>query len=107
MVIHERALVRGQDDSRAILDTLETANLFVVPLDNRREWYRYHQLFGDVLRLALAPEEQRDLHWRAAQWYWAHELAEQAIQPALAYARVTEKYKQAEEWKCNAALQPL
>jgi LuxR family maltose regulon positive regulatory protein len=99
--------VMGRADSRAILDSLETANLFVVALDNRREWYRYHQLFGDVLRLAHAPQEQRDLHWRAAQWHWSQDLAEQAIQHALAYARLTEDFTQAEAWIAEATMPML
>ena len=46
--------VTGQSDSQAILTSLEQANLFIVPLDNRRQWYRYHQLFADLLRERLS-----------------------------------------------------
>ncbi len=88
-----------------ILEALEASNLFLIPLDNRREWYRYHQLFADVLRLALDRDAQRDLHRRAAQWYWGHDMAEQAIQHALIAARMTGDYAQAEAW-IGAATMP-
>ena len=49
--------VTGRDDGRAMLDALERGNLFVVPLDDQRQWYRYHHLFADVLQ-ARAMEAQ-------------------------------------------------
>jgi LuxR family transcriptional regulator, maltose regulon positive regulatory protein len=59
----------GQDT----LEYLEHANLFVVPLDNERRWYRYHHLFGDLLRQqmgrVLAPGDIAEIHRRASQWY--------------------------------------
>jgi len=64
--------VTGGDDGRAMLEALERGNLFLVPLDDRRLWYRYHHLFADVLRARLL-DEQRDrvleLHRRASDWY--------------------------------------
>jgi len=55
------------------LEYLEHANLFIVPLDNERRWYRYHHLFGDLLRQrlgqSLAPKELDEYHMRASQWY--------------------------------------
>ena len=63
--------VTGRSDSQAILTSLEQANLFIVPLDNRRQWYRYHQLFADLLRERLS-ESGRSvaaLHARASRWY--------------------------------------
>jgi len=62
----------GRDDSQAMLEHLEAANLFLVPLDNRREWYRYHVLFAEMLRLSLSGEERVELHKRAAAWFEAH-----------------------------------
>jgi LuxR family maltose regulon positive regulatory protein len=59
----------GREDSQAILEQLEGTNLFVIPLDHRREWYRYHNLFAEFLRTRLDPAEQRELHRRAARWY--------------------------------------
>ena len=67
--------------------TLERANLFIVPLDDRREWYRYHHLFADVLRahlLAEQPDLVPLLHQRASRWYERHDLAEEAVRHALA-----------------------
>lgn len=55
-----------------VIETLERANLFLVPLDNERHWYRYHHLFGDLLRqrlgLSLSPQEIAQSHLRASQW---------------------------------------
>nr|MBA3276909.1 helix-turn-helix transcriptional regulator [Chloroflexia bacterium] len=63
--------VTGREDGRQLLESLERANLFVVPLDDTRHWYRYHHLFADVLR-AHAMEEQPDQvpvrHHRASEW---------------------------------------
>lgn len=63
--------VTGQPGGRAMLESLERQNLFVVPLDDRRQWYRYHHLFADVLRARLLAErgDIAELHRRAAQWY--------------------------------------
>jgi LuxR family maltose regulon positive regulatory protein len=52
------------------LEYLERTNLFIVPLDNERRWYRYHHLFGDLLRQRLGkPKEFAELHQRASQWH--------------------------------------
>ena len=72
------AALTGRDDSQAILEQLEGANLFVVRLDNRRHWYRYHVLFAEVLRLSLPAQDQIALHKKAAAWYQAQGLEEQA-----------------------------
>jgi LuxR family maltose regulon positive regulatory protein len=64
--------VTGQLDGRKVLETLERDNLFVVPLDDRRHWYRYHHLFADVLRGRLADERPGlvgELHSSAATWH--------------------------------------
>ena len=79
--------VTGRDDGSQMLMTLERANLFIVALDDRREWYRYHHLFADVLRarmLSEQPEQVPLLHQRASQWYERHDLAEEAVRHALA-----------------------
>jgi LuxR family maltose regulon positive regulatory protein len=75
----------GRQDSQTVLNQLETANLFLIPLDHRREWYRYHHLFAEFLRTALEPEERKELHEKAAHWYETHGFIAQAIQHALAY----------------------
>lgn len=66
--------VTGRVDSQAVLEWLERRNLFVVPLDDTREWFRYHHLFADALRarlLAQSPETFRELHGAASRWYAA------------------------------------
>ena len=72
----------GRDDSQQVLARLERENLFVVALDDRRSWYRYHHLFGDLLRHRLAteaPADQEDLHRLAADWFAGHgDLVESA-----------------------------
>jgi LuxR family maltose regulon positive regulatory protein len=73
--------------SQDILEYLEGANLFVVPLDTRREWYRYHHLFGDLLRHRLrraGPGRIRELHLRASKWYEREGLVTEAVPHALA-----------------------
>ena len=79
--------VTAGDDSTSMLEELERGNLFVVPLDDQRSWYRYHHLFADVLRarlLAEHPDQVADLHLRASDWYGAHDLPIRAVRHALA-----------------------
>lgn len=75
-----------RDDSQELLWHLEQANLFVLPLDNKRSWYRYHGLFADLLlhRLQQSGAEIATLHERASRWYEAERLPEPAIDHALA-----------------------
>ena len=80
-----RALT-GDADSQAVLESLERANLFLVPLDDERQWYRYHQLFADVLRTRLQarhPELLTDLHRAASAWFEENCLTSEAISHAL------------------------
>jgi ATP/maltotriose-dependent transcriptional regulator MalT len=78
--------VTGQGGGKFMLEALDRGNLFLVPLDLRRRWYRYHQLFADVLRTRL-PDEQPDrvpeLHRRASKWYEHNGDASEAIRHAL------------------------
>jgi LuxR family maltose regulon positive regulatory protein len=79
--------VTGDVDGREMLTALERANLFVVPLDDRREWYRFHHLFADVLRarlLAEQPDLVPILHDRASRWYEQHDLTDEAVRHAMA-----------------------
>jgi LuxR family maltose regulon positive regulatory protein len=79
--------VTGQDGGKAKLAALERGNLFLVPLDDRRLWYRYHQLFADVLQAHLRDErsdEVPDLHRRASAWYEQNGEPAAAIRHALA-----------------------
>lgn len=69
-----------------MLETLERANLFIVPLDGERHWYRYHHLFGDLLHRRLLhhqPEAIAHLHDRASDWFEANNLIEEAVDHAL------------------------
>ena len=84
--------VRGQHDSQAQLGWLERANLFVVPLDDERRWYRYHQLFAQVLQQRLqhsAPRLIPELHRRASRWYEQQGDVVEALSHALAASAVS------------------
>ncbi|MCW2803359.1 MAG: pknK 2 [Propionibacteriaceae bacterium] len=73
--------------SSSTLHDLERSNLFLIPLDPEREWFRFHHLFGVVARAELqaeAPERVSALHDRAAQWYSAHGYVDEALRHALA-----------------------
>jgi LuxR family maltose regulon positive regulatory protein len=79
--------VTGRRDSQALLEQLERANLFLVPLDEVRGWWRYHQLFADLLQARLEqekPERAPALHRAAATWHEQHGLADEAVRHALA-----------------------
>jgi LuxR family maltose regulon positive regulatory protein len=81
--------VTGQQNSRGFLGQLAQANLFLIPLDDQRRWYRYHSLFADFLRTELAEWEQRALHQRASEWYEGHGFTPEAIKHALAAQDLT------------------
>jgi len=79
--------VTARDGGRAMLEALDRANLFIVPLDDKRQWFRYHHLFADVLRAHLHeenPDELPVLHTRASAWFAAENLRVPAIRHALA-----------------------
>ena len=79
--------VLGSDDARDLLADLERSNLFLIGLDSRGVWYRYHHLFREVLRIDLArlgPGEEARLHRRAADWFLANGLVEEALAHAAA-----------------------
>ncbi len=79
--------VTGREDGKEMLETLERSNLFVVPLDDKRQWYRYHHLFADVLQahlLEAQPELVSSLHQRASAWFEQNDLRSDAILHALA-----------------------
>lgn len=78
--------VTGQSDSSARLEALHRGNFFVIPLDDNRQWYRYHHLFGDVLAAHLSaerPDLLATLHQRASRWYEQEGIAADAIRHAL------------------------
>ena len=77
----------GQDGGRAVLEALDRDNLFLVPLDDRRQWYRYHHLFADVLQARLLDEQPGrigDLHRLASSWFQEHGDPAEAIRHAVA-----------------------
>ena len=72
---------------KLLLEALEKDNMFIIPLDNKRQWYRYHHLFADVLQAHARiewPEHLPRLHGRASEWYEQHDLFADAIRHALA-----------------------
>ncbi|HTP11816.1 MAG TPA: hypothetical protein VMP08_26360, partial [Anaerolineae bacterium] len=79
--------VLDRRDSRSVLVDLDRANLFIVPLDNRREWFRYHHLFSDLLRQRLSETigdaELIGLYHTASVWFEQHNLLDEAIRLAL------------------------
>jgi LuxR family maltose regulon positive regulatory protein len=86
-----RSFADGPDElrtgSHAMLEDLERSHLFIVPLDDERRWYRYHNLFADLLRQRLQqtqPDQLPILHLRASAWYEENGLAAEAVGHALA-----------------------
>jgi LuxR family transcriptional regulator, maltose regulon positive regulatory protein len=79
--------ITDRTDSQAMLETIEKANLFLVPLDEVRGWWRNHQLFADLLRARLQqrqPERVFELHRNAARWHEEHGLIDDAMRHATA-----------------------
>jgi LuxR family maltose regulon positive regulatory protein len=83
LIADHRSLIT---DSRAILEYLEHSNLFIVPLDQSRTWYRYHRLFQELLRhrLRLSGLNEAELQIRASQWYEAQGFMQDAVEHSLA-----------------------
>ncbi|UCG26275.1 MAG: helix-turn-helix transcriptional regulator [Chloroflexota bacterium] len=82
-----RTALAGQQDGAGTLGALERDNLFVVPLDDKRQWYRYHHLFADVLQARLLeemPDQVSTLHGRASEWYEQNGSPADSIRHALA-----------------------
>ena len=98
--------VTGHGGGKAMLEALDRGNLFLVPLDDRRRWYRYHHLFADVLQARLLdgrPAHVPELHLRASAWYEQHGEQPAAIGHALAagdFGRATARppSKPSEAW---------
>jgi LuxR family maltose regulon positive regulatory protein len=82
-----RRAVTGRADSQQLLEWIERANLFLIPLDEVRGWWRYHHLFADLLKARLRqrqPDRVAELHRAAAAWHEDHGLADDAVHHALA-----------------------
>jgi len=78
--------VTGQTGGQQMLERLEEANLFLVPLDDEHIWYRYHQLFADFLYKSLNQNNRKEvpeLHLRASRWFEQNELPHQAVEHAF------------------------
>jgi LuxR family maltose regulon positive regulatory protein len=104
--------VTGRTDSQRLLEQVERANLFLLPLDEVRGWWRYHHLFADLLRARLAreqPERVPELHTSAAAWSEQHGLVDDAVRHALAagelawVARLVEQHFDALLWRSENA----
>ncbi|MCA9875734.1 MAG: AAA family ATPase, partial [Anaerolineales bacterium] len=76
--------VTGQQDADRLLAQLAAANLFLTPLDDQGQWYRYHPLFAEMLRAGLDETAVQTCHRRAAHWYAEQQLLPDAIRHALA-----------------------
>jgi LuxR family maltose regulon positive regulatory protein len=94
--------VIGESGSAAALEEIERANLFLVPLDSTRTWYRYHHLFGELLRHELRrsePEQVATLHRRASAWYRAVGAIPEAVGHAVSAGDVDQARELvAEHW---------
>ncbi|MBC8144366.1 MAG: tetratricopeptide repeat protein, partial [bacterium] len=78
--------VTGCADGVATLERLDEANLFLIPLDNHRDWYRYHKLFGDLLQHRLRqmhPDRIAELHKRASDWFESNGFIVESAMHAL------------------------
>ena len=102
--------VLGRTDSQQMLESVERANLFLLPLDGERRWWRYHHLFADLLRARLlrtAPDRVPALHRAAATWLERHGLSDDAVHSALAggdadaAARIIEEHLEEQLWHRN------
>ena len=94
----------GHDDGHGLLRELARSNLFVIGLDERQEWYRFHHLFGEFLRTRLdekGDEDSRSLHDRASRWFEAEGYGEEAVAHAL---RAGDDHRAADliEWNWRA-----
>jgi len=96
------------------LEYLERANLFLIPLDNERRWYRYHPLFAELLRMRLDrtyPDHVAELHRRASDWYGRNDLPSQAVTHALAIqdwsraAEIIERFS--DQWPMRGEIRTL
>jgi LuxR family maltose regulon positive regulatory protein len=85
--------VLEEQGSNALLQALARSNLFLIPLDDRGEWYRFHHLFAQLLRVELErrePGRDQTLHRRACTWFRAHGAIEEAVEHSLAAGAVVE-----------------
>ena len=82
--------VTDRDDSREVLRKIEANNLFLIPLDGEREWFRYHHLFADSMRTEIGKAERAEVHLRAARWFEDRGDLREAVKQALAAGEMVE-----------------
>jgi LuxR family maltose regulon positive regulatory protein len=78
--------IKAPGKSQEFLDALERANMFIIPLDNQRQWYRYHHLFSELLQHTLNKNpnmQNTELHKRASHWFEKHGFLQEAVQHAF------------------------
>ncbi len=96
--------VTGQGGGKAMLEALDRGNMFLVPLDDRRRWYRYHHLFADVLHARLLdeqPDDVVDLHRRASVWYEQNGEPSVTAVGAIGHAQVCRAVPNADLWRVS------
>ncbi|ASC73697.1 hypothetical protein XM38_046690 [Halomicronema hongdechloris C2206] len=102
----DAVLSQASTPGQEILEYLERTNLLLVPLDDKREWYRYHHLFTDALQVRLTqghPDHVAELHLRACAWYEQNNLRPNAIHHALAARHFERAADLIElEWSANS-----
>ena len=99
----DHVLGKVNPHSQLILERLEHANLFLVPLDEEGKWYRYHHLFAEVLRARLQftqPGKLRDLHLRASEWYHQSGSVPDSVRHALE-AQEWERAREVDRGSCH------
>lgn len=105
--------IMGNDTSEELLAELEKANLFIIPTDNARKWYRYHPLFAQLLKVNLKKlygESIEVIHQKAAYWYSKHKMPQRALEHAFALSDQEKTFSIFEEnieqlWLASGALQ--
>lgn len=83
----------GTNDSQEVLESLERSNLFIIPLDDQRTWYRYHHLLSEYLskrRVQMPKESFVEMHLKAASWFEAKKYWDECIQNYLAVGEIEE-----------------
>ncbi len=99
--------VTERNDSRQVLDQLEKTNLFILPMDETRNWYRYHHLFADFLQNRVQqsqPDQIAELHRRASCWYEQNGFADESVDHAFAIPDFSLAAKLIEKWGAEMLL---
>jgi LuxR family transcriptional regulator, maltose regulon positive regulatory protein len=97
----------GEEDSQKMLKLLEQMNLFIVPLDQRREWYRYQKLFAEALQATLEKDQKMQLYQKAMQWHEEQNLLQEAMHYASSYAKLSGDFESVKRLLPRAAEEAL